>query len=133
MNKTPDQQRSGGRASLNRSSLSAPAALFPVAGSPLLGTILLGCLLAAGYTVGTAGVALATVVIPGELRGLFLASTVTGAAVFYIGLAPLVVSELSGLMGNEIGKALAIVTTGTSLLGAAVLTFGSRYFPRAAA
>lgn len=113
--------------------LSAPAALFPLAHTAVFGSFLLGWLLATGYIVGTAGITLATIVIPGELRGLFLAFTITGAALFFIGVAPLAVSGLSALLGgpNSIGEALAIVTTATSLSGAVVLTFGSRYFPRA--
>jgi hypothetical protein len=53
-------------------------------------------------------------------------------ALFAVGVAPLLVSGLSGALGGQsmIGEALAIVGGVTSILGAFVFGFGIRSFPR---
>lgn len=111
--------------------LSAPAALFILAPSATLAGVLLGVFLTLGYTLGTAALTVGTIVIPGEVRGLYLALTVTIGALFFIGAAPLVVSALSGALGGPamIGQALAISCATTSLLGAIVLAVSRRNFP----
>jgi MFS family permease len=112
--------------------LSTPVALFAVMPSVTLATIALASFLTLGYTIGTAAITLATIVIPGELRGLYLAVTITVGALFFIGVAPLMVSVLSGALGGPafIGQALTIVCGTTSLLGAVVLICSTRYFER---
>jgi MFS family permease len=115
--------------------LSAPAALFAVMPSPALAGILLTVFLTIGFTISTAAITFGTIVIPGELRGLYLAVTITGASVFCFGAAPVVISVLSGVLGGPttIGKALTLVCAATSLLGSAVFIFGRQYFPRTTA
>jgi predicted MFS family arabinose efflux permease len=113
--------------------LSALAALFAIMPSPTLACILMCSFLTLGYTIGTAAITLATIVIPGEFRGLYLAITITVGALFFIGVAPLIVSGLSSAIGGpaKIGQALAIVCGTASFLAAIILTSGSRYFARA--
>lgn len=112
--------------------LSMPAALFAIMPDATLAGFTLTLFLMLGFTIGTAELALATIVVPGELRGLYISITVTVGAIFSIGVAPLVVSGLSGVLGGPamIGKALAIVCVTTSVLGTVVFGFGRRYFPR---
>lgn len=111
--------------------LSSPAALFATMPNVTLAGFMLSAFLTLGFTIGTAALAVATIVIPGELRGLYVAVTVTVGAVFSVGVAPLIVSSLSGSLGGpaEVGRALAIVCGVTSILGAVVFGAGSRYFP----
>jgi hypothetical protein len=110
--------------------LSSPTALFAVMPNASLAAIVLTLFLTLGYTVNIAAMTLATIVVPGELRGLFVAVTVTGAALFCIGVAPLLVSGLSGALGGpaKIGEALSIVCGTASLLGAAVFAIGRQHF-----
>lgn len=132
------QRRGGPRRTMTAlcaiASLSIPAALFALMPNATLAGLMLGVFLTLGFITGTAALALATVVIPGELRGLYFAIAVTVGATFLIGLAPLVVSGLSSVLGGPgvIGNALAIVCAAASLLGALVFGFGRRYFPGAA-
>jgi len=114
---------------------SVPAALFAHVSSPITSCVMLTCFLTSGYLVGTAAISLATIVVPGELRGLYLAVTISVCALLFIGVAPLMVSLLAGALGGHdaLGHALTAVAMGTSLLGFAVFTFASRYFPRSSA
>ena len=111
--------------------LCVPASFFAIMPSATSASWLLGALLTLGYTIGTAAITLGTIVIPGEVRGLYLALTITLAAFFFIGLAPLAVSGLAGELGGpeKINAALAVVCTTTSILGAAIFFFTRRYFP----
>lgn len=112
--------------------VSAPMALFALAPNVTLAAILLGTFLTLGFVIGTAGMALATIAIPGEVRGFYLGITITAGSVFFVGLAPLMISGLSSLLGGEaaIGQSLSIICTAVSLLGAFVFAGTSRYFPR---
>jgi MFS family permease len=111
--------------------LSAPAALFALAPSPAFAGFLLAVFLTLGYMLGTAALTLGTIVIPGELRGVYLALSVTIGALFFVGVAPLVISSLSDLLGGEamLGEALAIACAVASLMGALILAFTRHYFP----
>jgi len=113
------------------SAATTPAALFAVMPSATTASVVLTAFLTLGFTIGTAAIALATIVIPGDLRGLFGAVQVTVAAVFCIGVAPVLVSALSVWLGGPamIGQALAIVCCVTSALGAMVFGIGMRGFP----
>jgi hypothetical protein len=62
---------------------------------------------------------------------VFVALQITAAALFCVGLAPLIVSGLSGALGGPemIGQALAIVCGVTSALSAVVFASGRKHFP----
>lgn len=111
--------------------MSAPTALFTIMPNPALAGVLLTTFLTLHFTIATMAMALAIIVIPGELRGLYIALCVTVGAFFSIGVAPMVVSGLSETLGGMamIGKALAIVCGLTSIVGAVVFLYGRRYFP----
>ena len=110
--------------------LSVPAGLFAVVPNPTLAGLMLTAFLTLGFAFGTAAMTLGTVVIPGEVRGLFLAASVTVAALFSTGVAPVAISLLSRTLGGTtmIGHALAWVCALTSLLGALIFALGRRGF-----
>lgn len=112
---------------------SVPAAMFANVSSPIVSCVMLTCFLTSGYVVGTAAISLATIVVPGELRGLYLAVTISVCALLFIGVAPLLVSLLAGALGGRdaLGHALTAVAAGTSLLGFAVFACARKYFPLA--
>ena len=111
--------------------LSVPAATFGMTHSVMLTTVLMTAFLTLGYSLHLAALALGTIVIPGELRGVYLATTVTAAAIFGTGIAPLAVTMVSAWTGGPhgIGTALSVVCMGTSLVSAGVFAVGSRRFP----
>ena len=110
--------------------VSVPTSLFSIAHNVTLASSALTVFLTLGYIFGTAALTVGTIVIPGELRGLYLAVTNMVAALF-MGIAPLMVSFLSGVLGGPamIGKALLVVCGGTSVVGAAVFASTQRHFP----
>jgi MFS family permease len=111
--------------------LSAPAAFFPVMPTAAVAGMLLTVFLSLGYTVNIAAMTLATIVVPADIRGLFVAVTITGAAIFCVGVAPLIVSALSTALGGPMMLALAvtIVCVATSIAGAVVFITGRTFFP----
>jgi MFS family permease len=115
--------------------LSVPAALFAVMPSAVSAACVLAVFLTLGFTISTAGVTLSIIVIPGELRGFYLGITFTVGSLFFVGLAPLAVSMLSGFLGGEamIGRALAIVCASAGALGAIVFGLSARILPTAMA
>lgn len=110
--------------------LSAPAGLFALLGQANLAGAALGVFLMLGYTIGTIALTFGTIVLPGELRGLYLAISLTVAALFSLGVAPLVVSTLSGALGGPemVGHALALVCGMTSVCGAFVFAAARHHF-----
>jgi MFS family permease len=129
-------QRSGGPrrtvgALCGLAMISVLAALFALLPGPYVAVIGLTGFLTLGFTIGVAAIALSNCIIPGELRGLNMALTIVAAALFAIGIAPLAVSTLSGLLGGPqmIGTALAVVCSVTSVIGAIVFGFSRRNFP----
>jgi MFS family permease len=112
--------------------LGVPAAFYALMPNVALTSAMLTVFLFLGYTIGNAALTLTLIVIPGELRGLNLGVSVVIGSVFYIGLAPLTVSELSTLLGGptRLGEALAIVCLAANLFNTIVFASTARYFPR---
>jgi MFS family permease len=113
--------------------LSAPAALFAVGPGITFASALLLVFMTVGSVISVMSTAVSTVVIPNRLRGLCLGAASAAAGFFGVGLAPLIVSLLSDVLGGPamIGPALATVCVTTSALGAVTLAFASRSFPTA--
>lgn len=111
--------------------LSVPAALYPVAPNPTLSISLLLSFLLLGSAMSVIVITLCIVAIPNELRGTTVALQSGAGAIFGLGLAPLLVSQLASTFGGpaEIGKALAAVCALTSLLGAVIFLFQRTNFP----
>jgi MFS family permease len=110
--------------------LSVPAGFLGVAPGVMLTSILLAAFVTLGNAISVIQAALFTVVIPNELRGLCVGLSTTLSIPFSIGLAPMIVSFLSGLLGGPgtLGKALALLCSMVSLLGALTFAWGKRYF-----
>jgi MFS family permease len=115
-------------------SLSVPAGLFAVAPGVADGSILLILFMSIGAAVSVTVTTLFTIVIPNELRGLCMSLVAAVGVFFGLGLAPLTVSVLSGVIGgpDSTGKALSLVCVISSLLGAVPFVLARRYFPRTA-
>jgi MFS family permease len=114
--------------------LNVPAGLFAVMPEGASASVLLVVFMTIGSAMLVTGIALFTIVIPNELRGLCMAA-LTGAGVLLgLGLAPVAVSLLSGALGGpaKIGNALALVCVAAGLLGTASFALGIRYFSRKA-
>jgi len=110
--------------------LSVPAALFPVAPTVASAIALLGLFLTVGYAISVVVGTLFTIVVPNELRGLCLATSVTASLLFVLGIAPVAVSAMSAAIGGPgtIGRALACVCFITSVLAAAVFVSAMRNY-----
>lgn len=111
--------------------LSMPVALFNFLPTPMTVAAVMVLFLTLGFVIATAGVTISIIVIPGELRGAYLGMTFVVGSLFFVGLAPLMVSSLSGVLGGQqmIGHALAFVCASASLLGATVFALSARFFP----
>ena len=101
--------------------VGVPSALFPI--MPGVGTvaIAIGSLMLAGsVTAMVASVAL-TVWLPNELRGLGIGAFIAVAGLIGFGIAPSLVTIVSGLLGGEghLNIALAIVGVSVSLISVA--------------
>jgi MFS family permease len=131
-------QRSGGPGRITAvlsvlAFFTVPAALFAV--TPGVGPA--GAVLVLFMTFIAASVVMATTlfttIVPNELRGLCVSVSVAVNVMFAIGIAPPIVSALSGVIGGPamIGKALSLVCLCTSLLAAAAFSVGRRYVSRA--
>jgi MFS family permease len=110
----------------------APMSLFAVMPSVAWAIAPLVVFMALGTAISVMTTAVSIIVIPNELRGLCVSVKFAAAMFFGLGLAPLTVSLLSGSMGGPamIGKALAVVCSATSILGAVTFVAGRRYFPK---
>lgn len=110
--------------------LSIPTCFFATVSTASLATILLVLFITLGTAINVMTTAVAIVVIPNELRGLCVSLKTAAAVVFGLGIAPLTVSVLSGMMGgpSRIGEALALVCAITSTLGAITFALGRRCF-----
>lgn len=98
--------------------VGVPAALFPVMPGVESFAVAVGALMLAGsVTAMVASVAL-TVWLPNELRGLGIGAFIAIAGLIGFGLAPSLVTVVSGVLGGEahLGTALAIVGVGVSVV-----------------
>jgi MFS family permease len=111
--------------------LSVPIALFALAPSAEWAAVLLTLFLTLGFVISAAALALTLIVIPGELRALNVGVSLIVGVIFAIGLAPIAVSGLSGVLGGEgsLPRALAIVCSSACLLNTVVFALGARHFP----
>lgn len=133
-------QRSGGPhrtvvALSGLAALSVPASLFGVSSSAVAASVLLGLFLTIGIAIAVMGNTLMTVALPNEVRGLCIAISAAVSVPFIVGVAPMTVSLLSGVIGGSgsLGTALSLVCAGTSALGAATFALARRHLVRATA
>ncbi len=98
--------------------LGVPAALFPI--MPSVGSFAIAFMLlqlAGNVTAMVASVAL-TVWLPNELRGLAIGAFIAIAGLIGFGVAPSLVTVVSGFLGGEghLAPALAIVGVAVSII-----------------
>lgn len=110
--------------------IAIPAALFTF--MPGFGSagVLLAIFLVCGAAFQVGVFTLATIIVPPELRASCLALLTACALIFAFAIAPLMVSELSIVLGGPamIGRSLSIVCAGSSLVGAVVFWLGRKHF-----
>jgi predicted MFS family arabinose efflux permease len=129
------ERRGGARrtmlALLALSCLTVPTGIFAVMASPVLASVLFFLFMMLSTAIIVAGTTLFTIVVPNELRGLCMGLLSAAFLLLGFGLAPLMVSVLSGALGgtSRIGEALAWVCAMTSLCAAASFTGAVRSFP----
>jgi len=98
--------------------IGVPAALFPIAPSVPLFALAIGTLMFCGTITGLVTSVALTVLIPNELRGLCIGAFIALAGLVGFGIAPSLVTAVSGLLGGEVylGRGLAIVGVSVSLV-----------------
>ncbi|MBJ6120854.1 MFS transporter [Sphingomonas mollis] len=103
--------------------IGVPAALFPISPTVTWFAVAFGALSLCGAITGLITSVALTVLIPNELRGLCIGAFIAFAGLIGFGIAPLLVTGISSVLGGEshLGPALAIVGVGTGML--AVLGF----------
>jgi MFS family permease len=109
--------------------LGIPCSLFAFMPDVVLTCTLLILTMALMLAIAVMGMALFTIVIPGEMRGLCMSMLMAAILFFALAVAPLTVSVLSGPLGgtNAIGPALSLVCIAASLLAAGAFTLGRRH------
>lgn len=112
--------------------LTVPASFFPVMPFALLGIGTLIAFKAVNQAISVVSSSLTSIVLPNELRGLALSVMQAAVAIISLGVAPLLVSGLSGALGGpaRLGDALAIVCVGSALVGAVGFLIGRHAFAK---
>lgn len=111
--------------------LGVPAALFPVTSDVTQFKIAIGLLVLCGSITGLVTSVALTVLIPNEIRGLCIGAFIAIAGLIGFGIAPVLVTLVSDLMGGEahLGAALAAVGVTVSLLSVIAFIFAMRNAP----
>ena len=97
------------------SAIALPAALFAVASTPLMFALLLTLLLVCGVVTGLVTSTALAVLVPNELRGVCLGAFVVVGGIVGFGIAPTLVSLVSGILGGERHLGAALAATGASV------------------
>ena len=114
------------------SAIGVPSALFPIMPSVTAVAVAIGMLMLAGsVTALVASVAL-TVWLPNELRGLCIGAFIAIAGLIGFGVAPTLVTLVSGFLGGEqhLSQALAIVGLLVSVISVAGFAACMRHAPQ---
>lgn len=112
--------------------LGMPAGCFAlVPGVGLASALLVAFMTLTGATL-VAGIAVYTIALPSELRGIGMASLGALQVLCGVALAPVLVSLVSGLLGGPayIGSALSIVVVLTSVFTAVSFVVAGQFLPR---
>lgn len=103
--------------------LGVPAALFPI----MPGVLSFGCalfvLILCGSVTGIVVSVALTVFIPNEVRGLCIGAFIALAGLIGFGLAPWLVTVVSGLLGGERYLAMALTIVGVTVSALSFLAF----------
>ena len=110
--------------------LCAPLGCFAIVPTISFAGTLLTIFMTAISATLVMGIALFTIVVPNELRGLCMALLSAAQVLFGVGLSPLIVSSLATTLGGPatIGTALAAVEIAACVLAALSFSLGRRHF-----
>jgi MFS family permease len=113
---------------------SVPASLFAFVPGIASASVLLIASMTLMLTIVTMGMAVFTIVIPNELRGLCMSVLIAACILSALAIAPPAVSLLSGAMAglDTIGQALSVVCAVSGLGAAVTFALGRSYVPREA-
>jgi MFS family permease len=103
--------------------VGVPAALFPVMGDVTGFKLAIGLLVLCGSVTGLVTSVALTTLIPNEVRGLCIGAFIAIAGLIGFGIAPVLVTLVSDILGGEahLGTALAIV--GVAVSATSVIAF----------
>lgn len=111
---------------------SVPMALFPLAPSVPAFAAMLGLFLFCGTMAGLIVSTAIAVLLPNELRGVSIGLFIALAGIIGFGVAPVLITFVSGLLGGEahLGTALAMVGVVVTVLAAAAFPLAMRHAPK---
>ncbi|WP_088182521.1 MFS transporter [Sphingobium sp. Z007] len=111
--------------------LGIPAALFPIMPGVPSFAVALGALMLCGTVTGLITSVALTVMLPNELRGLCIGAFIAIAGLIGFGVAPTLVTAISGLLGGEahLGEGLATVGVSVSILSVGAFWLAMRRAP----
>lgn len=112
--------------------LSVPMSLFPLAPSVPSFALMLGLFLFCGTAAGLIVSVSIAVLLPNELRGFCIGLFVALAGVLGFGVAPPLITLVSGLLGGEshLGTALALVGAVITAIASLAFPLAMRHAPR---
>ncbi|MES2174283.1 MAG: MFS transporter [Pseudomonadota bacterium] len=103
--------------------LGIPAALFPIMPGIPSFAVALGALMLCGTVTGLITSVALTVLLPNELRGLCIGAFIAIAGLIGFGVAPTLVTAISGLLGGEAHLGEGLATVGVSVSSVSVGAF----------
>lgn len=111
--------------------LGIPAALFPIMPDIPSFAVALGALMLCGTITGLITSVALTVLLPNELRGLCIGAFIALAGLIGFGVAPTLVTAISGLLGGEahLGEGLAAVGVTVSCISLGAFWLAMRRSP----
>lgn len=111
--------------------LGIPAALFPIMPGVPSFAVALGALMLCGTVTGLITSVALTVLLPNELRGLCIGTFIAIAGLIGFGVAPTLVTAISGFLGGEahLGEGLATVGVCVSFISVAAFWVAMRRAP----
>lgn len=111
--------------------IGVPAALFPVMPGVTGFAVMIFMLVLAGTVTGLITSVALTVLLPNELRGLSIGAFIAIAGLIGFGLAPTLVTLISGMLGGEakLDEALAIVGVAVGLVSVGGFMLSVRHAP----
>lgn len=114
--------------------VGVPAALFPISPGIEIFAVALGVLAMSGSITGVITSVALTVLIPNELRGFCIGAFIAVAGLIGFGVAPTLVTLVSGTIGGEahVGQALAIVGVVVSAISVVAFRVAMRRAPASA-
>lgn len=112
--------------------IGVPAALFPVMADVTGFKLAIGLLVLCGSVTGLVTSVALTTLIPNDVRGLCIGAFIAIAGLIGFGLAPVLVTLVSEVLGGEshLGAALAIVGVGVSVVSVIAFAMAMRNAPK---